>query len=182
MSLPRSSICTSVAGMLVVCASAQAQEMPKPGPEHQAMSVFLGKWSFDGEAKAGPMGPGGKITFTESCEWFEGGFAVVCRSEGKSPMGPTKSLSIMTFDMEKRSYTYYAVETGVPPFMANGHRDGKAWRWQTEASMGGGQTMKTEVTVTEVSPTATTFEMKASMDGGKTWAPVMEGKSTKVSS
>jgi len=38
------------------------------------------------------------------------------------------------------------------------------------------------VTVTETSATSYTFDMKASMDGGGTWMPVMEGKSTKKTS
>jgi hypothetical protein len=181
MSSIGASIVPAAVGLLALAVSGRSQEMPKPGPEHQAMGIFLGKWSFDGEAEEGLMGPGGKVTFTESCEWFEGGFALVCRTEGKNPMGPTRSLSIMSYDAEKKTYTYYAVESGFPPFLATGQHEGKAWRWHTESSMGG-QTMKTEVTITEVSPTATTLEMKASMDGGKTWAPVMQGKSTKTSS
>jgi Protein of unknown function (DUF1579) len=180
MSFSRLSFGALVFAISGVAAIGRSQEMPKPGPEHQAMEVFVGKWSFDGEEKEGPMGAGGKVTFIESCEWFESGFAVVCRSEGKSPMGPTKSLSIMSYDEEQKAYTYYAVQNGFPPFMAIGHRDGKAWRWRTESMMGG-QSMKTEVTVTELSQTATTFDMKASMDGGQTWIPGVEGKSTKIS-
>ncbi len=159
-------------------AMAQAPQMPTPGPEHKALSTFAGKWSFEGKMNEGPMGPGGPVTFTESCEMFEGGFALVCRSEGKNPMGPVKTLAIMTFDTEKKAYTYYAVEPGMPPFMAIGKNEGKAWNWTTETSMSG-QTMKTAVTVTVLTPTSQIFEMKMSTDGGKTWAPAMSGKSTK---
>lgn len=162
-----------------LAAGAQGPPMPKPGPEHEAMGVFAGTWSFTGEAKEGPMGPAGPIAFTESCDWFEGRFALVCRTEGTGPMGSTKSLSIMSYDVEKKAYTYYAVETGMPPFMAMGQREGKAWNWKTASTMGG-QTMETRVTVTETSATSYTFEMKASMDGGATWTPIMEGKSTKT--
>jgi hypothetical protein len=167
--------------LVLVSAVAFAQEppAPAPGPEHKAISAFAGKWSFEGKTEAGPMGPGGPVTFTETCEMFQGGFALVCRSEGKNPMGPTKSLSILTYDIEKKAYTYYAVEADWPPFSATGKTDGKVWNWLTETKMGN-QTMTTAVTVTLTSPTSQTFDMKMSMDGGKTWSPGMSGKSTKT--
>lgn len=155
--------------------------MPAPGPEHKAISAFAGKWSFVGTVNEGPMGPGGPVTFTETCEMWEGGFALVCRSEGKNPMGPIKAVAIMSYDTNRKTYTYYAVEPGMEPFMALGKNEGKNWNWKTESKMGD-QTMTTAVTVTLPNPTTQTFDMKMSMDGGKTWTPVMSGKSTKTTS
>jgi len=159
--------------------AAQEPQMPTPGPEHKAISAFAGKWSFEGKMNDGPMGPGGPVTFTETCEMFEGGFALVCRSEGKDPMGPTKALSIMSYDLEKKAYTYYAVQSGYPAFTATGKNVGEAWNWETVSKMGD-QTMTTAVTITLTSPTSQTFEMKMSTDGGKTWMPGVSGKSTKT--
>jgi hypothetical protein len=168
--------------LVFAAARAMAQgEMPKPGPEHQAMSVFAGKWSFEGKIEDGPMGPGGPTSFTEACELFEGGFALVCRSEGKNPAGPVKALAVMSYDTEKKAYTYYGVESGMPVFMATGQSDGKTWNWKSSAKMGD-QTMDTAVTVVLTSPTSQTFEMKMSTDGGKTWTSVISGKSTKSTS
>ncbi len=162
---------------------AQEPQMPKPGPEHKALSVFAGKWSFEGKMNDGPMGPGGPTSFTDHCEVFEGGFALVCRSEGKNPSGaPTKALAIMTYDSERKAYTYYAVESGAPAFMATGKTaDGKTWNWEARSKMGD-QTMDTAVTVVLTSPTSQTFEMKVSTDGGKSWTPAISGKYTKITS
>jgi hypothetical protein len=176
----------SIAVLLIVSIAAlgfaQEPAAPKPGPEHKKIEAFAGKWNFTGKAEPGPMGGGGAVTFTETCEMFEGGFALVCHSEGKSPMGPSKAMSIMTYDTEKKAYTYYAVENGFPPFLAIGQSaDGKTWNWKTETKMGD-KSMMTQVTVTLVSPTSQTFEMKMSMDGGKTWTPGVTGKSTKATS
>ena len=68
-------------------ALAQAPEAPKPGPEHKALQYFVGKWTSEGELKPGPFGPGGKMTSQDTCEWFAGGFHVVCRGTGKMPSG-----------------------------------------------------------------------------------------------
>src|SRR5262245_26590253 len=75
---------------VTVAAAAQAPKAPTPGPEHKRLGFFVGKWNTVGEIKDSPMGPGGKVTSTDSCAWFEGGFSVVCHYEGKSPMGPSK--------------------------------------------------------------------------------------------
>ena len=55
---------------------------PKPGPEHQKLAYFVGKWTVEGEMKASPMGPGGKMTSNDNCTWFSGHFAVVSRWRG----------------------------------------------------------------------------------------------------
>ena len=65
----------AVGGSQVLMA-AKAQQAPTPGPEQKKLGYFVGKWTTEGEMKASPMGPGGKITSTDTCEWFDGGFAV----------------------------------------------------------------------------------------------------------
>ena len=65
---------------------------PKPGPAQEKLAYFAGRWTSAGEMKPGPMGPGGKVSGTDVCEWFEGGFNLVCRSEGTSPMWLCPSL------------------------------------------------------------------------------------------
>src|SRR5262249_28320854 len=71
---------------------------PKPGPQHKKLAYFAGKWVSEGETKPGPFGPGGKFTFSENCEWFSSGFALVCHSEGKMPEGTVKGLSVLGYD------------------------------------------------------------------------------------
>src|SRR5688572_10172930 len=82
-------------------AAAQASQAHKPGPEHARLGYFVGKWNAEGELKPGPMGPGGKFTATDTCEWFEGRFSVICRSEGKMPTGPSKSIGILGYNPEE---------------------------------------------------------------------------------
>jgi hypothetical protein len=56
------------------------------------------------------MGPGGKFSGTDTCEWFQGGFHLVCRGEGNSPMGAMKNMGILGYDSERQRYTYYGVD------------------------------------------------------------------------
>src|SRR5215203_1487942 len=90
----------SLAGIQI--AAAQAPPAPKPGPEHQRLGYFVGTWTTEGATQPGPMGPGGKMTSTDSCEWFEGKFAVVCRGSGTSPMGPGKELALLSYSPDEK--------------------------------------------------------------------------------
>lgn len=161
-------------------ASAQPPEAPKPTPEHQRLGYFVGQWKGEGEMKPSDMGPGGKVTSTDKCEWFEGKFAVVCRSEGQCPMGATKSLGVMSYTPEQKVYTYYGVDNmGMTmATVPRGTVQGDTWTYTSEDMMGG-KKMKTRVVIKEVSPTVHTFAMDTQGADGK-WARVMESKYTKV--
>ena len=168
----------AVLGFQIV-ASAQPPQAPKPGPEHQRLGYFVGKWTGEGEMKPGPMGPGGKMSSTDACEWF-GQFAVVCHSDGKSPMGATKSIGIISYSPEEKVYTYYAVDNSgmAMASVPRGTVQGNTWTY-TDESMMGGKKVKSRVLIKEESPVAYTFTMEMQGPDGK-WAPVMESKNTKV--
>lgn len=157
-----------------------AAQAPKPGPEHARLGYFVGKWKSEGEIKPGSMGPGGKTSSTDNCEWFDGRYSVVCRSEGTTPMGPSKNLGILSYNAEEKVYTYYGVDNtsmnmaSVP----RGTVQGSTWTYTDESTMGG-KKVKSRVIIKEVSPTEYTFRMDFQGPDGK-WAPVMESKNTKV--
>jgi hypothetical protein len=182
MSHTRASAVLSIAVLaFAAIASAQpAQPQPqKPTPEHQRLQYFVGNWTTDGEIKASPMGPAGKVTSVDRCEWFDGHFAVVCHSTGKTPMGPSTSIGIMSYSAEEKVYTYYGLDntamlmTSIP----RGTVQDGTWTYTDESQMGG-QKIKSRVTIKEVSPTVYTFLMEIEGPDGK-WMPLMEAKSTK---
>lgn len=171
-------LCVGLLGVSV--ASAQEPAAPRPGPEHQRLGYFVGNWSTEGEMKPSEMGPGGKMTSTETCEWFEGKFSVVCHGQGQSPWGPGKSIGIMSYSPEAKAYTYYGVDnTGMTmASVPRGTVKGDTWTYDDESMMGG-KKVKTRVTIKELSPTAYTFKMETQGADGK-WAPLMESKATKT--
>lgn len=175
----KKTIVATVVSLLIGCGIAWAQAMaPKPTAEHKRLAYFAGTWDFSGETKAGPMGPAGALTFREVCELMDGGFALICHTEGKSPMGPTKSVSIMSYDAAKKVYSYTAAESNSPVFTALGQITGGTWNWTTESNMGG-KIMKTRVTVKEGGPTSYEFLMEMAMDAGA-FTPIVQGKATKA--
>jgi hypothetical protein len=163
----------------VLASGVVAQASPrKPGAEQKRIGFFAGRWTYEGEIKPSPMGPGGKVKSSEACEWFAGGFHLVCRSEGTGPMGSGQGQSAMGYDPMEKTYTYHAINSLGEGFFVRGTVSGPVWSWSNQNKVEG-KLMKSRVTVTEESPTAFRFKMEFSHDGGP-WAVVEEGKGTKV--
>lgn len=168
-------LCGALAGSL---AMAQAPAgPPKPGPEHQKLARFVGTWNGKAEMKSGPYGPGGPMTWTEVCDWFEGGFSLVCRSDGKGPMGAIKSLGIVGYNPEEKAYTHYGVDSMGWSSLSKGSVSGKVWTYTSKSTMGGKPNHE-RFSITEVSDTRQSFKWEVSPDG-KTWTVMMEVESTR---
>jgi hypothetical protein len=170
----------AAAFVLATAPATQAQEPPKPGPEHKKLEYFAGKWTSEAEAKANPFGPAGKYTAKDDCSLFQGGFAVVCHSEGTGPTGAMKSVGILGYSGEEKVYTYYGLDNSgmVPTTVSRGTLTGDTLVYTDESKMAG-KLMKSRYTIKQLSPTAYTFKWEMQDEKG-TWATLMEGKSTKA--
>lgn len=151
---------------------------PKPGPEQKKLAYFAGKWTSEGEMKPSPFGPAGKFTFTETCEWFAGGFALVCHSEGKMQEGLVKGLSVMGYDPGEKTYIYFETNSTGENVFSRGTVQGNTWTWNNKSVMNG-KPVRARFTMKQVSAdsAAYRFEMGA---GDEPLKVVMEGKQTRV--
>jgi hypothetical protein len=167
---------TAVISMLLSSAAILAQEAPKPGPEHKKLDYFAGKWTSEGQMKANPFGmPTGEFSSRDDCQWWDGGFSLVCNSVGKSPMGPTKGLGIMSYNAEEKVYTYYGVDNG-PMAMSTvprGTVNGDTWTYSDESMMGG-KKVKSRYVIKQLTPTSYTFKWEIAGEGGA-WTTIVEG-------
>jgi hypothetical protein len=163
---------------LVLVAGALAQmEMPKPGPEHKKLDVFAGSWTLEGDMKPTAMGPGGKMTESEKCEWMEGGFFLVCHTDFKTTMGNGSGISVLGYSGEEKGYTYREFNSWGEFEDSKGSVEGDTWTWTSDEKMGA-MTMKGRFTMKVTSPTSYTFTFEMSEDGAK-WTTVLDGKATK---
>lgn len=163
---------------LFLALTAVAQmEMPKPGPEHKKLDVLAGSWTLDGDMKPSPMGPGGKMTEIEKCDWMDGGFFLVCHTDFKSSMGDGAGLSILGYSADDKAYTYREYNSWGESMESKGSVDNDTWTWTNDEKMGG-TIMKGRFTMKLLSPTSYTFTFEMSQDGTK-WNTVMDGKATK---
>ena len=171
---------------VVVCAVvlfglgiAQAQEAPEPTAEHKKLGYFVGTWLSEAELMENPWMPAGKFTGKSHCEWFDGGFAVVCKSEGEGPMGPTRDLGIMGYNMDAEVYTYYGIDNGPMTMLSvpQGKVDGDTWVYDDESMMDG-KMVKSRYTIVQKSERAYSFEWAMAGEDG-TYKVMMKGTSTK---
>ncbi len=159
-------------------AEEKKMEAPKPGPEVQKLGVFVGTWKGVGELKPNPFGmPPGKYSSTDKCEWFPGGFQVVCHTSGKGPMGSMHGLGILAYNPMEKAYSYYGIDNMGFAEESKGGVEGNTWTYTSEEKMGdktfhGRYTMKT-------SADSYTFKYETSEDG-QNWIVNMEGKATKA--
>lgn len=172
-------------GCMILAAQAQialgeTPQGPRPGPEIQKLGYYVGTWKGEGAAKEGPFGPGGKLSSTTSCEWFDGGFHLVCRGEEQGPTGQRKFLNIRAYD-EAKGYTEYSISNlGEIEYNTGGSMAGNKRSFAFDSDLGGKPT-KLRYTEEQVSPTLFTYLAEASVDGGP-WNVIAEGKVTRVSS
>lgn len=164
---------------LFLSAAALAQmEMPKPGPEHKKLDVFAGSWTLEGDMKASAMGPAGKTTETEKCEWMEAGFYLVCHTDFKTTMGNGSGISVLGYSTEDKAYTYREFNSWGEFTDSKGSLDGDTWTWTNDEKMGS-TTWKGRFIMKVTSPTSYNFSFEVSQDGTK-WTLVMDGKATKA--
>jgi hypothetical protein len=133
-----------ILGVLALAPSlalAQTPQKKTPGPEHERLGYFVGKWNGRAEVKQNPFMPEGTYTSTGSCEWFEGRFTVVCRGEGRSPMGTTKDPA-SSAGPEGR--TYYGLDSSGMTMAASQRtmKDG-TWVFTDESGWGGKRRLAT---------------------------------------
>ena len=167
-----------IAAQLALAPAARAQE-PAPGPEIQKMAYYLGTWTGEGESKAGPFGPAGKLSSTTTCEWFAGGFHLVCRGEENGPTGKRTFLNIRAYDEKTKAYTEYGISSlGESEYNTGGTIVGNKKTFAFTLDMGG-KPLALRYTEVQESSTLFTYLAEASVDGGP-WAEIAEGKVRKV--
>lgn len=173
----RTKIIVVAGSLLLTFGAALAQDAPKPGPEQKTLGYFAGKWTSEGELKPGPFGPGGKLSSVDNCEWFAGGFQLVCRGQGSGVMGTMTTLGVIAYNPTEKTYTFYGIDsTGMTDY-SKGKKSGNTWTFTSKSEMNG-KAFQSRYSMVEGSPTAYTYKWEMSEDGTK-WTTVMEGKSTK---
>jgi hypothetical protein len=156
-------------------------EQPKPGPEVQRLAYYLGTWRGEGETKGGPFGPAGKLSSTITCDWFAGGFFLVCRGEERGPTGKRTFLNTLAYDEKAKAYTEYGISSlGDSEYSTGGSIVGNKRTFVKDLDSGvEGKPIKLRYTEVQVSPTSYTYQAEASKDSGQ-WTVIAEGKITKV--
>jgi hypothetical protein len=88
---------------------------PKPGPEHKKLAIWVGDWTYEGEAHATPLGPAAKYVGKATARPILGGFFVEWRIEQKGPSGRSQTYGVDCYNAINQRYTWtgFTSEGGV---------------------------------------------------------------------
>ena len=157
----------------------QTNEAPRPGPEVQKLGYYVGSWEGHGETKASALGPAGKLSSKMTCEWFAGGFEIICRGEETGPTGRREFLNILSYDEKTKSYTEYSISSlGESEYDLGVSIVDNRLTYISDVSEEE-KTVKIRYTEDHSSPSFLTYKAEAAINGGP-WTTVAEGKITKV--
>ena len=136
----------------------QAQMPPKPGPEVQRLGHFVGTWSLADDLSSG------KLSGTMVCDWFEGGFTLICKDTYTTGRG--SDLHIFGYDPLGKTYTWYSVmPTGAGTRVLTLRVNGDRWVADWEATYQD-KPARYHREWLEESPTVLRYSFTRSVNGG----------------
>lgn len=127
--------------------------------------------------KPSPYGPGGKFTFTQTCDWLEGKFALLCHTEAQMFGGTVEGLSVMGYDTGEGKYLYFETNSIGESTLSKGTVDGDTWTWTSENQLNG-TTIHGRYTLMRLSEDSASYKYEMAA-GSAPLALVMDGKQTR---
>lgn len=157
----------------------QAGQMPTPGAEVRELGYYVGTWEGHGEAGGGPLGGAGALSSRMTCDWFAGGFQVVCQGEETGPTGTRRFLNLLAYDETARAYTEYSISSlGESEYTQGGSLVGNRLTYLLDRDAGG-RPARIRYTEVRVSPSLMTYQAELSVDG-QPWTSLAHGEIVKV--
>ena len=163
--------------MVSVGLAGQAPAPRRPGPEHQKLAVFLGKWTFEGQSQTSPYGPAGKLTSTESYEWVPGGFFMIHHWDALQGGAANKGVEILGYDAGSKAYTSRFFDNMGNSGSVKLTLNGNTWTGTADSEVGG-KPLKERGTIT-VAGNTINVKWEYSTDGSK-WSTNFESKGTRA--
>jgi hypothetical protein len=146
-------------------------QIPRPGPEHELLQDFIGKWLTVGQTVAGPEMPSVPIFASDIYEWMPGRFFVLHTAYGRIGDIDVGGTEIISFDPTSQTYrTHFFDSQGNITQHLLTAGDG-TWKWQGE------RTRCTSI-VSDGGKVMTAHHERS--DDGVHWAPSMEVTLTRV--
>jgi len=177
--IPRALLFLPLLAMSANLLLAQSPASPlQPGPESRQLAVFLGTWRDEAVFQPSPISPGGRMNLTQTCDWFSGGFSLVCHTDTSGFMGDIKTLTIITYDSDAKQYTHFELNSVGYAESAMGTYNAGVWTFVRE-SKNAGKTFKIRSTIKLPTVDSALMTSEISVDGGP-WSPIMELKGNRT--
>ena len=168
--------------MVVFVCAVQAQApvaAPKPDPELKKLAVWVGHWTFEGEMKAGPLGPAGKVALEYTGRMTLDGFFYQGRWTGKGAWGEMRGFQIDGYDPVKKNFVSHWYQNDGNTFTGELTVTERTYTWTGEFVLGGKPYHFKDSFTFAPDFKSAAVRSEISLDG-KTWTPFTEGKYTKT--
>ena len=183
--IPRRILMTRTTALLFILALCSATAMqaqaqaPKPDPALKKLLPLVGHWTYEGESKPGPLGPGGKFGGEYIAKMLLGGFFMQGVEREKGAAGEMTALGIEAYDPTHGNFTsnWYYANGNV--FSGTLTVDGNTFTWAGKLLVAGKQYLMKEPMTVEPDLMSATVKSDISVDG-KTWLPILECRVVKV--
>jgi hypothetical protein len=152
---------------------------PKPDPELKKLHAVVGHWTFEGEQKPGPLGPGGKWTGENSCRMILGGFFLQVQQSEKVAEREMRLLEIYWYDPVNKNFPNEMYFDDGSRLSAVLTIAGNTWNWAGKWAVAGKQYHYKLTFVFAPDFASATSKDEISLGGG-TWTPFSELKWTKA--
>jgi hypothetical protein len=139
----------------------------------------VGHWTYEGEYKPEPLGPGGKFTGENTARMILGGFFLQEWSTGKGPGGERRSLWLNGYDPVNKNFSSEAYSDHGSRLSAVLTITGNTWTYAGKGVVAGKQYQFKGTFVLAPDLASGTYKTEISVDG-KTWTPRSESRWTKV--
>lgn len=126
--------------MTVFIRTGFAQTTPlKPDPMLQKLDPLAGHWTYEGEYKAGPLGPSGKFTGEYSIRRILGDFFFQDEQIEKGPMGETQALDIYRYNPVNKNFAFSGYMNDGSTISGTLTVSGNTFMWEMKFGPSGGQ-------------------------------------------
>jgi hypothetical protein len=150
----------------------------KPGPEIKKLETWVGTWTYEGEAKATPLGAAAKIAGTETVRTIAGGFGLEWKAEEKGAFGAVQWSETDVFDPVTKTYLYFGVQNDGTLWSGSNTIVGNTWKTTGTQTVKGTRYQTRADSTLSADGKSWTQKFELSTDG-KNWMPWMEIRMTK---
>src|SRR5215469_8919473 len=105
----------------------------RPGPEHRALDVFIGRWINRGRTTA-PDGPSVDIVTSDVYDWAPGGFFVLHYAYGRIGDVDVGGVEIIGYDPEGRAYRSAFFDSHGNATTSQLIERGSVWTWRRQGT------------------------------------------------
>jgi hypothetical protein len=151
-------------------------QTPKPSPELENQSFFVGTWKLEGTMKPSPFSRGGeKFESTEHLEWMPGGFFLLANSYSA---GKLAEMTVIGYDANGKVFTHTSFTSSGKTELWRGVAENDNWTWTKDETVKG-KPVTERLRIRKTSPNSYSFvqEMKPAKEGN--WFTVAEGTGTR---